>query len=95
MITLNIFLAVLWVCFVIIPVAIGYDLSNIERSYASINSNTEDDQPFHVRNLFDGRVCAIELCVAREWHFHTIMIHLLPVAVLLKQIVKHYIDIHY
>ena len=46
MIVLNIILAVLWTCFVILPGAIKYNYSAAKGV-------------FHVRNLFDGRVCSV------------------------------------
>ena len=49
MIALNIILAVLWTCFVIIPVVIAYNSSDIV-------TRTLHDNNFHVKNLFDGRV---------------------------------------
>ena len=55
-IALNIILAVLWTCLVIIPAAIKYKPSHIS-SYNETKMRAED--PFHVRNLFDGRVCVI------------------------------------
>ena len=51
---MNIILAVLWTAFVILPAAIKYDSSQI----ASYNVTKElEKDPFHVRNIFDGRVC--------------------------------------
>ena len=58
MITVNIFVAILWTSFVIIPVAIEYDSSDI---VSAMYHDDEDDDTFTVRNLFDGRVC-IKLC---------------------------------
>lgn len=59
-IALNIVLAMLWICFVIIPVAIKYDSSHIVTELVADDGDS-DDNLFHVRNLFDGRVC-VELC---------------------------------
>ena len=58
-ITVNIFVAVLWTCFVIVPVIIRYDTSDI---VTVMYHDDEDDDIFYLTNLFDGRVC-IELCV--------------------------------
>lgn len=52
-ITVNIFVAILWTSFVIIPVAIEYDSSDI---VSVMYRDDEDDDTFTVRNLFDGRV---------------------------------------
>ena len=57
-ISLNTFAAILWTCFVIIPVAINYDSSDI---VSAMYRDDEDDDTFTVRNLFDGRV-GINLC---------------------------------
>lgn len=59
MIVLNIFLAVMWVCLVIVPVAIEYNTSDI---VTGIYNNDENDKTFHLTNLFDGRVC-MKLCM--------------------------------
>ena len=61
-ITVNIFVAILWTCFVIIPVAITYDSSDI---VSVMYHDDEDDDTFTVRNLFDGRVsvCVCVVCV--------------------------------
>ena len=59
-ITVNIFVAILWTCFVIIPVAITYDSSDI---VSVMYHDDEDDDTFTVRNLFDGRVSVYVLCV--------------------------------
>ena len=55
-IAVNMFLALLWACFVTIPVLIGYDSSDI---VTVMYHDNEDDNIFHLRNLFDGRVCVM------------------------------------
>ena len=54
-IALNIVLAVLWTCFVILPGAIEYD-----REPSSVeNEDIMEIELFHVKNLFDGMVCLL------------------------------------
>ena len=53
-IAVNIFVAVLWACFVIVPAVIKYDTSDI---VTVMYHDDEDDDIFYLTNLFDGRVC--------------------------------------
>jgi len=54
-IALNIGLAVLWTIFVILPGAISYNSSEIITK--GLNEEIlDEEEEFHVRNLFDGRV---------------------------------------
>ena len=59
-IALNIFLAILWTIFVILPSAIRYDSSEIITKGLNEEILGEEEE-FHVRNLFDGRVCFITM----------------------------------
>jgi len=53
-IAVNMFLALLWACFVTIPVLIRYNDSDI---VTVMYHDDEDDDIFYLTNLFDGRVC--------------------------------------
>ena len=64
-IALNMVLAVLWTCVVIIPVAIAYDPSDIVT--AGVNKTVNIDSGFHVKNLFDGRVSLCTDIYKGDW----------------------------